>query len=81
MASDNAAMPTAPPDDESRRRNTRRIWRRFLGSSTRPESESDEDMKWGNREKWTLGVMSDKHTDEVPGISNTCPERHLMRTD
>ncbi|KKA24829.1 MFS transporter, partial [Rasamsonia emersonii CBS 393.64] len=48
-------------------RSIRAPWRRFLGVSMRSESESEEDLKWSNRSKWTLGILSDKETDEVPG--------------
>ncbi|KAL1968096.1 hypothetical protein VTN77DRAFT_2226 [Rasamsonia byssochlamydoides] len=75
MASDSAVdSPSKPqgsaPQDNSPRhpqRSTVFPWRRFLGASTGSESESDKDLKWGNRSKWTLGILSDKETDEVPG--------------
>lgn len=48
----------------------------------RSESESEEDLKWSNRSKWTLGILSDKETDEVPGKCSAalpsifyCPQR------
>jgi hypothetical protein len=30
------------------------------------------DSSWGNRSKWTIGILSDPQTDEVPGM-NTRP--------
>lgn len=41
-------------------------WKRFLGVRKRSPYDSAEDG-YGNREKRTLGILSDKHTDEVPG--------------
>ena len=49
-------------------------WRRMLGRSTtgqaavisRESSEALEDMK-RRPEKWSLGVLNDRETEEVPG--------------
>ena len=49
-------------------------WQRMLGRSntrqaaiiSRESSEAFEDMKC-RPEKWSLGVLNDKETDEVPG--------------
>lgn len=73
MASDTAFDSPSKPEGNPRdrpsqpQRSTRVPWRRFLGASTRSESDSEEDLKWSNRSKWTLGILSDKETDEVPG--------------
>ncbi|KAI1926343.1 hypothetical protein LOZ58_004117 [Ophidiomyces ophidiicola] len=71
------ALGTIPPSDVSentsgggdpapRRESDRRMvrWKRFLGSSDTPVAEEDAS---GNREKWTMGILNDKQTEEVPG--------------
>ena len=52
------------------------IWRRFFGASkaTQEPSSSEHSMDGYDEikskpEKWSLGVLNDKETDEVPGTS------------
>lgn len=40
-------------------------WRRVFGEKTKEDPESSEDQTY--RAKSTLGILSDKQTDEVPG--------------
>ena len=40
-------------------------WRRLFGGKTKEDSESSEDHNY--RAKSTLGILSDRETDEVPG--------------
>lgn len=40
-------------------------WRRFFGGGTREGQEGNERASY--RSKSTLGILSDKQTDEVPG--------------
>ncbi|EEP75575.1 conserved hypothetical protein [Uncinocarpus reesii 1704] len=42
-------------------------WKKFLGvDSNRRGSDVDADDN-GNRERWTMGILNDKQTEEVPG--------------
>lgn len=51
-------------------------WKRLLGGSkatktsptSRASSDGFEDLKM-RPEKWSMGVLNDKETDEVPGMS------------
>lgn len=65
-----AAAPTVPEaaaGREPQRRSTTVRWKRFLkGSKKDTESDSVEGFN-GYRERWTLGILNDKETDEVPG--------------
>ena len=62
-----AEVPSTNPNSNSR-------WQRLLGRSNtgraaivpRESSETLEDMKC-RPEKWSLGVLNDRETDEVPG--------------
>lgn len=40
-------------------------WRRVFGGNTKEDAESSGDLTY--RAKSTLGILSDKETDEVPG--------------
>lgn len=40
-------------------------WRRVFGGKAKEDPESGEDQTY--RSKSTLGILSDKETDEVPG--------------
>lgn len=40
-------------------------WRRVFGGKSKEEPESSEDQTY--RAKSTLGILSDRETDEVPG--------------
>ena len=52
------------------------IWRRFLGATkaSQPEAASSGNSTDGydefkaKPEKWSLGVLNDRETDEVPGM-------------
>lgn len=42
-------------------------WRKFLGMK---KSDADRwEERESNREAWTMGILNDKQTDEVPGKS------------
>ncbi|GAD92328.1 MFS transporter, putative [Paecilomyces variotii No. 5] len=61
------AVPEAAAGREPKRHPTTIRWKSFLkGSKNDTESDSVEAFK-GYREKWTLGILNDKETDEVPG--------------
>ena len=52
------------------------LWRRMLGGTKSaqktPSSRSSVDEDDGHKvkpEKWSMGVLNDKQTDEVPGTS------------
>lgn len=67
-----------PPNDlhTTQKRNLPKIMRRWggrkppqnaaVGSSA---SSVDEEKDVPPTEKWSLGILNDKHTDEVPGMS------------
>ena len=68
--------PESAPEPSDRREVKGSTWRRFLSSKkkTSPEVESSgtstdgfDDIK-ATPEKWSLGVLNDKETEEVPGI-------------
>jgi hypothetical protein len=42
-------------------------WRQLFGGKPKEETESNDDQTY--RAKATLGILSDKQTDEVPGES------------
>lgn len=42
-------------------------WKRILGVKDTADSEGSDDEKDTPREKWTMGIMNDHETDEVPG--------------
>ncbi|KAJ5820347.1 hypothetical protein N7474_005938 [Penicillium riverlandense] len=58
-------METSLPDTLRRPAATVRRWRRMFGGNPKAESESSEENTY--RAKSTLGILSDKLTDEVPG--------------
>ncbi|KAM5431673.1 hypothetical protein McanMca71_004906 [Microsporum canis] len=40
-------------------------WTKYLGLKGKDSQALEE--RWAHREKWSMGILSDKHTDEVPG--------------
>lgn len=48
-------------------RSTKISWKRLLGASSDGETGSMEQYKDNRRERWTMGILNDKETDEVPG--------------
>ncbi|EZF30923.1 MFS transporter [Trichophyton mentagrophytes] len=40
-------------------------WTRYLGLKGKDSQALEE--RWAHREKWSMGILSDKQTDEVPG--------------
>lgn len=68
--------PESAPEPSDGREVKGSTWRRFLGSRKKasPEVESSgtstdgfDDIK-AKPEKWSLGVLNDKETEEVPGM-------------
>lgn len=63
-------------DDQSRRGSTE-----AMGGSAH-EPKRAEDNKQANINKWSFGVLNDKHTDEVPGtelfLSQSFKPRHMI---
>lgn len=46
------------------------FWKRMLGGQEPASSGSSVDQEDGNKgkpEKWSMGVLNDRQTDEVPG--------------
>lgn len=63
------ASPSGPPEAGSQRPSSGPWWKRVL----KPSSANDVDFNQDNvnyRSKSTLGILSDKETDEVPGMSS-----------
>lgn len=61
------AVPEAAAGREPQRQSTTIRWKSLLKRSKKDtESDSVEGFK-GYRERWTLGILNDKETDEVPG--------------
>jgi len=65
--SDEGAMENKPETSEDQARQVTPRWKRWLGGNSKDE-ESPE-VKEPYRAKSTLGILSDKQTDEVPGKS------------
>lgn len=65
--SDEGAMENKPETSEDRPRQATR-WKRWLGGKS--GDESSPEVKESYRSKSTLGILSDKQTDEVPGRYN-----------
>lgn len=42
-------------------------WKRMLGVKDSADSEADDDSNDPPKEKWTMGIMNDRETEEVPG--------------
>ncbi|KAK2757304.1 hypothetical protein FQN54_004818 [Arachnomyces sp. PD_36] len=42
-------------------------WKRILGVKDTADSEGSDEEKDAEREKWTMGILNDRQTDEVPG--------------
>ncbi|KAJ9294849.1 hypothetical protein DTO271G3_6411 [Paecilomyces variotii] len=60
-------VPEAAAGREPQRQSATIRWKSFLKRSKKDtESDSVEGFK-GYRERWTLGILNDKETDEVPG--------------
>ena len=68
--------PESAPEASDHREVKGSTWRRFLGGKKQapPEVESSgtstdgmDDIK-AKPEKWSLGVLNDKETEEVPGM-------------
>lgn len=51
-------------------------WTRYLGLKGKDSQALEE--RWAHREKWSMGILSDKHTDEVPGTSTVSSSLMLM---
>lgn len=67
--SDEGAMENKPETSEDRpRQATPSRWKRWLGGKS--GDESSPEVKEPYRSKSTLGILSDKQTDEVPGKYN-----------
>ncbi|KAJ6151523.1 hypothetical protein N7470_007120 [Penicillium chermesinum] len=63
-----APSPSRIPENNGREKKATtpgRTWRRFFGESSTGNQASDQEASY--RPKSTLGILSDKHTDEVPG--------------
>ena len=69
--------PESAPEASDRRDIKGSTWRRFLGGkrkapheveSSQTSTDGFDDIK-AKPEKWSLGVLNDKETEEVPGMS------------
>lgn len=69
--------PESNPEASDRRDAKGSTWRRFLGgkkkaphevASSGTSTDGFDDIK-SKPEKWSLGVLNDKETEEVPGMS------------
>lgn len=69
--------PESAPGASDRHEVKGSIWRRFLGGKKKAAREVEssgtstdgfDDIK-AKPEKWSLGVLNDKETEEVPGMS------------
>ena len=64
--SDECAMANKPETVEDQpRQTTPSRWKRWLGGKS--GNESSPEVEESYRSKSTLGILSDKQTDEVPG--------------
>lgn len=61
------AIPEATATRESQRQLNTIRWKKFLGTSKKGADTDSVDEYKNRREKWTLGILNDKETDEVPG--------------
>lgn len=80
--------PESAPEASDRLEVKRSTWRRFLGGkrktpceveSSGTSTDGTDDIK-AKSEKWSLGVLNDKETEEVPGMSmqTFLPHRYLQ---
>ncbi len=69
--------PESTPETSDRREVKGSTWRKFLGgkkkaphevASSENSTDGFDDIK-AKPEKWSLGVLNDKETEEVPGTS------------
>lgn len=42
-------------------------WKRILGVKDTADSDADSDYNETPKEKWTMGILNDRETEEVPG--------------
>lgn len=58
-------MANTAPEDSGHRPPAKPGWRRWLSSSANESESADEDKPY--RARATMGILSDRETDEVPG--------------
>lgn len=66
--------PASPAGDAGESNNpprpTKILWKKLLRPSRDEEAESMDEYKHNHRPRWTMGILNDKETDEVPGKSS-----------
>lgn len=65
--SDEGNMEHKANNPESQQRQATPSWKRWFGGKSDESQSSEQDDSY--RPKLTLGILSDKQTDEVPGKS------------
>jgi hypothetical protein len=81
-ASQHGSVADEPAPTAGNARVSRRVgWKQFLGvkRDSRHPSGVLEGEDTSNRERWTMGMLNDKETDEVPGTSRE-PTSRLKTT-
>lgn len=76
-------LPTAQPQSSERASRSLRFWAR---SSPDPDdinndSDEDEEKERPPQEKWSMGILNDKYTEEVPGMQSLHKQKHSCQSN